>query len=61
QTDLDSMETSVRAALAAEDSVSKTQPVKIDFMIFPDGVRITISYTSAYTGKPVAPITLFVN
>jgi hypothetical protein len=61
QPDIDGMESNVRAALAAEHSVAQTQPITITFAIYSDGVLITIAYSSAYTGKPVAPITLLVS
>jgi hypothetical protein len=59
--DFDGMETNVRAALSAEHSVAQTQPPTINFALYSDGVLIQISYTSAYTGKPVAPINLLVS
>lgn len=60
QPDIDGMETNVRRALAAEHSVAQTQPPIIVFALYNNGVLITISYTSAYTGKPVAPVSLLV-
>lgn len=59
--DFDGMEASVRAALAAEHSVAQTQPPTINFALYTNGVRVTISYMSAYTGQPVAPLTLLVS
>lgn len=61
QPDIDGMEAQARAALKSEDSVAKTQPATITFKLYSDGVRMLINYTSAYTGKPVAPITLLVS
>jgi len=61
QPDIDGMETNVRAALCLEHSVAQTQPCTILFALYPNGVLITISYASAYTGKPVAPINLLVS
>lgn len=60
QLDFDGMETNVRTALSLEASVSQTQPPVITFALYQDGVLITVAYTSAYTGKAVAPISLLV-
>lgn len=54
QADLDVIEDSVRKALAAEDTVSQTDPPVINFTIVADGIRLTISYVSALSNKPVS-------